>query len=52
MSVCPTKLEYPKTSKRYLGIVLPIPTRLVAGLYTKFGAPSTSPAELWYWMSV
>ena len=28
ISVCPLNLEYPRTSKRYAGNVLPIPTRL------------------------
>ena len=48
--VPPLKLDIPKTSSNTFGSVLPIPIRLLFSSNTKFKAPSTNPAELWYWI--
>ena len=45
----PLNEDIPKTSNNVVGWVLPIPIRFVSDLNTRFGAPSTSPAVLWYW---
>ena len=47
ISVCPINLEYPLTSSRYSGFVLPIPIRLLISSNTKLGAPSNNPAIFW-----
>ena len=49
--VWPVNLEVPNTSNKTVGFVLPIPTLWLTSSYTKFGAPSTNPAELWNWTS-
>ena len=44
--VTPKILAFPITSSTYLGNVLPIPTLMFVGSYTKLTAPSTNPEAL------